>query len=153
MRLRRLAALVLALCLALGLAGCAGETIEVTVWRSGEGSVALPETKRLAPGTGLIPGAVAAFNSTPDEPGLERAAPAGAVILGWRLEGSELKLEVSPEWAELSGFEKTVAECCAALSFCALEGVERVSFYLLGQRLGRSIDEGDIILSAYAEEE
>ena len=143
MRLRRLAALVLALCLALGLAGCAGETIEVTVWRSGEGSVALPETKRLAPGTGLIPGAVAAFNSTPDEPGLERAAP----------EGSELKLEVSPEWAELSGFEKTVAECCAALSFCALEGVERVSFYLLGQRLGRSIDEGDIILSAYAEEE
>ena len=143
MRLRRLAALVLALCLALGLAGCAGETIEVTVWRSGEGSVALPETKRLAPGTGLIPGAVAAFNSTPE----------GADILGWRLEGSELKLEVSPEWAELSGFEKTVAECCAALSFCALEGVERVSFYLLGQRLGRSIDEGDIILSAYAEEE
>ena len=70
MRLRRLAALVLALCLALGLAGCAGETIEVTVWRSGEGSVALPETKRLAPGTGLIPGAVAALNSTPDEPGL-----------------------------------------------------------------------------------
>ncbi len=93
--------------------------------------------------------------STPDEPGppLERAAPEGADILGWRLEGSELKLEVSPEWAELSGFEKTVAECCAALSFCALEGVERVSFYLLGQRLGRSIDEGDIILSAYAEEE
>ena len=87
------------------------------------------------------------------EPGLERAAPEGADILGWRLEGSELKLEVSPEWAELSGFEKTVAECCAALSFCALEGVERVSFYLLGQRLGRSIDEGDIILSAYAEEE
>lgn len=125
----------------------------MTVWRSGEGSVALPETKRLAPGTGLIPGAVAAFNSTPDEPGLERAAPEGADILGWRLEGSELKLEVSPEWAELSGFEKTVAECCAALSFCALEGVERVSFYLLGQRLGFSIDEGDIILSAYAEEE
>lgn len=125
----------------------------MTVWRSGEGSVALPETKRLAPGTGLIPGAVAAFNSTPDEPGLERASPEGADILGWRLEGSELKLEVSPEWAELSGFEKTVAECCAALSFCALEGVERVSFYLLGQRLGRSIDEGDIILSAYAEEE
>lgn len=125
----------------------------MTVWRSGEGSVALPETKRLAPGTGLIPGAVAEFNSTPDEPGLERAAPEGADILGWRLEGSELKLEVSPEWAELSGFEKTVAECCAALSFCALEGVERVSFYLLGQRLGRSIDEGDIILSAYAEEE
>ena len=125
----------------------------MTVWRSGEGSVALPETKRLAPGTGLIPGAVAAFNSTPDEPGLERAAPEGADILGWRLEGSELKLEVSPEWAELSGFEKTVAECCAALSFCALEGVERVSFYLLGQRLGRSIDEGDVILSAYAEEE
>ena len=125
----------------------------MTVWRSGEGSVALPETKRLAPGTGLIPGAVAALNSTPDEPGLERAAPEGADILGWRLEGSELKLEVSPEWAELSGFEKTVAECCAALSFCALEGVERVSFYLLGQRLGRSIDEGDIILSAYAEEE
>ena len=153
MRLRRLAALVLALCLALGRAGCAGETREVTVWRSGAGSVALPETKRLAPGTGLIPGAVAAFNSTPDEPGLERAAPEGADILGWRLEGSELKLEVSPEWAELSGFEKTVAECCAALSFCALEGVERVSFYLLGQRLGRSIDEGDIILSAYAEEE
>ena len=153
MKLRRLAALLLCLGLLAGLAGCAGDAVQISVWRRSEGSVAVPESRRLPAGTELIAGLAAAFNSEPDEPGRTRAAPEGADILGWRLEGVELKLEVSQGWAELEGFERTVAEGCAVLTFCGIEGIERVSFYLLGQRLGPAMDAGDLILAAEMEAE
>lgn len=153
MSMKRPLAAVLLSALLLSLAGCSGDTAKVTVWRRGEDSTVTQETRKLQSGTELIAGAVAAFNSRPEEPGLSRAAPDGAEILGWRLEGSELKLEVSPEWAELSGFDRTLASCCAALTFCGLGSVDRVSFYLLGQRLGPALDKDDILLTSYTEQE
>ena len=111
--------------------------------------MALQETRTLQSGTELISGRIAAFNSRPEEPGLSRAAPEGADILGWRLDGAELKLEVSQGWAELEGYDRTIAECCAVLTFCSVEGIDRVSFCLLGQKLGPAMDEDDVILSAY----
>lgn len=153
MKLRRLAALALCLAVLMGLPGCSGDTVRISVWRGSESGVAAPETRRLQSGTELMTGLVAAFNSEPDEPGLNRAAPEGADILGWRLEGQELKLEVSQAWAELEGFERTVAEGCAVLTFCTVEGVERVSFCLLGQKLGPAMDEGDFIVGAYIQTE
>ena len=96
---------------------------------------------------GSINGAVSAFNAEPEDPGLARAAPGDAKILAWRLEGTELRLEVSPEWAELTGFDRTLADCCAVLTFCALEGVDSVSIYSLGQRLAGPMDGSDIVLA------
>lgn len=153
MRARSLAALALCLSLLLGLGGCAGNVAEISVWRRGESAVAEVETRRLPGGTEMIAGLVSAFNAEPDEPGLHRAAPEGADILGWRQEGTELKLEVSEGWAALEGFERTVADGCAVLTFCAVEGVERVSFYLLGQRLGPALDEEDLLLEVYTQKE
>lgn len=152
MRKRILAALCLGLAL-LCLASCGGGQLRVEVWRRtadaeralSEG-VIQPETRAVQLQAGSINGAVSAFNAEPEDPDLSRAAPEGARIVGWQLEDGQLRLEVTPEWSELEGFDRTLADSCAVLTFCALEGVESVSVYCLGQRLTEPLDEGDIFL-------
>lgn len=147
--------IIAALCLALlTLASCGHAALTVEVWRrtsDAEHSVSegliQSERRSVQAQAGSINGAVSAFNAEPEDPGLARAAPGDAKILAWRLEGTELRLEVSPEWAELAGFDRTLADCCAVLTFCALEGVDSVSIYSLGQRLAGPMDESDIVLA------
>ena len=149
--------IIAALCLALALvtlASCGQAALTVEVWRrtaDAEHSVSegliQSERRSVQAQAGSINGAVSAFNAEPEDPGLARAAPGDAKILAWRLEGTELRLEVSPEWAELIGFDRTLADCCAVLTFCALEGVDSVSIYSLGQRLAGPMDESDIVLA------
>lgn len=149
--------IITALCLALALltlASCGQAALTVEVWRrtaDAEHSVSegliQSERRSVQAQAGSINGAVSAFNAEPEDPGLARAAPGDAKILAWRLEGTELRLEVSPGWAELTGFDRTLADCCAVLTFCALEGVDSVSIYSLGQRLAGPMDESDIVLA------
>ncbi len=149
--------IIAALCLALALvtlASCGQAALTVEVWRrtaDAEHSVSegliQSERRSVQAQAGSINGAVSAFNAEPEDPGLARAAPGDAKILAWRLEGTELRLEVSPERAELTGFDRTLADCCAVLTFCALEGVDSVSIYSLGQRLAGPMDESDIVLA------
>ena len=153
MKRRIIAALCLALAL-LTLASCGHAALTVEVWRrtaDAEHSVRegliQSERRSVQAQAGSINGAVSAFNAEPEDPGLARAAPGDAKILAWRLEGTELRLEVSPEWAELTGFDRTLSDCCAVLTFCALEGVDSVSIYSLGQRLAGPMDESDIVLA------
>ncbi len=153
MKRRIIAALCLALAL-LTLASCGQAALTVEVWRrtaDAEHSVSegliQSERRSVQAQAGSINGAVSAFNAEPEDPGLARAAPGDAKILAWRLEGTELRLEVSPGGAELTGFDRTLADCCAVLTFCALEGVDSVSIYSLGQRLAGPMDESDIVLA------
>ena len=153
MKRRIIAALCLAFAL-LTLASCGHAALTVEVWRrtaDAEHSVSegliQSERRSVQAQAGSINGAVSAFNAEPEDPGLARAAPGDAKILAWRQEGTELRLEVSPEWAELAGFDRTLADCCAVLTFCALEGVDSVSIYSLGQRLAGPMDESDIVLA------
>lgn len=151
MKKRIIAALCLALAL-LTLASCGRATLTVEVWRRASDSersvsegLIQPEKRSVQAQAGSINGAVSAFNAEPENQALRRAAEGDAKILAWRLEGTELRLEVSPEWAELEGFDRTLADCCAVLTFCALEGVDSVSIYSLGQRLAGPMDESDIV--------
>lgn len=153
MKRRIIAALCLALAL-LTLASCGQAALTVEVWRrtaDAEHSVSegliQSERRSVQAQAGSINGAVSAFNAEPEDPGLARAAPGDAKILAWRLEGTELRLEVSPGWAELTGFDRTLTDCCAVLTFCALEGVDSVSIYSLGQRLAGPMDGSDIVLA------
>lgn len=153
MKRRIIAALCLALAL-LTLASCGQAALTVEVWRrtaDAEHSVSegliQSERRSVQAQAGSINGAVSAFNAEPEDPGLARAAPGDAKILAWRLEGTELRLEVSPGWAELTVFDRTLADCCAVLTFCALEGVDSVSIYSLGQRLAGPMDGSDIVLA------
>ena len=144
-RIAAVLCLALALCL---LASCGKGQLRVEVWRRtadperalSEG-VIQPETRTVQLQAGSVNGAVSAFNAEPEDPTLRRAAPGDAKIVGWQLEGTELRLEVSPEWAELEGFERSLADCCAVLTFCALDGVDSVTIYSLGQRLAGPLDE------------
>ena len=153
MKRRIIAALCLALAL-LTLSSCGHAALTVEVWRrtsDAEHSVSegliQSERRSVQAQAGSINGAVSAFNAEPEDPGLARAAPGDAKILAWRLEGTELRLEASPEWAELTGFDRTLADCCAVLTFCALDGVDSVSIYSLGQRLAGPMDESYIVLA------
>lgn len=112
MKRRIIAALCLALAL-LTLASCGQAALTVEVWRrtaDAEHSVSegliQSERRSVQAQAGSINGAVSAFNAEPEDPGLARAAPGDAKILAWRLEGTELRLEVSPGWAELTGFDR-----------------------------------------------
>ena len=152
MKRRIIAALCLALAL-LTLASCGQAALTVEVWRrtaDAEHSVSegliQSERRSVQAQAGSINGAVSAFNAEPEDPTLRRAAPGDAKIVGWQLEGTELRLEVSPEWAELEGFERSLADCCAVLTFCALDGVDSVTIYSLGQRLAGPLDESGIFL-------
>lgn len=125
------ALLAVALC---ALAACGGIT-RVEVWRpvseyylSG-GAAVETESVKVDGSLGEIDAAVAAFNTSPNDNRYTRALPDGIDVLGWALEDGELRLDVSAEYASLSGWRRSIADCCAVLTFCAIEGVDSVSIY------------------------
>ena len=135
-----------AVCLAL-LAGCAmAGTEDVVVYRAvspyylTDGPAIEPEEVAVDTWLGAIEPAVVAFSSDSDEPDLQCALPDGVEITGWELDGSELRIYVSPQYAALTGHNRTVADACIVLTFCAIDGIESVSIYsgdtLLTARLG-----------------
>ena len=88
-------------------------------------------------GLSEIEAAVRAFNSPCIDSELAHPFPDGVEILGWELANASLRLYVPAEYAALTGAERTVADCCAVLTFTAIEGVESVSIW-----------SGDVMLSA-----
>lgn len=143
-----LAACVLLLCLS----GCGGRH-ETEVWRAVspaymDGGPALEsESISVSGSLSELDAAVEAFNSSPSDARLLRALPEGVAVLGWDLQGSELRLEVSPEYASLTGYWRTVADCCAALTFCSVEGVGSVSIWSGETVLTAALDPNDLMLS------
>ena len=132
--MKKLLALLLALVMVFALAACGGTT-RVEVWRplaeyylSGGAAVEV-ESVKVDGSLGVIDAAVAAFNTSPGDNRFTRALPGGVDVLGWTLEGGELRLDVSAEYASLSGWRRSIADSCAVLTFCAIEGVDSVSIY------------------------
>ena len=126
---RRIITLALAAAfLALAACGLAGR--KVTVWRAvsqyylESGSAVQSEPVSVDAGLSDIDAAVTAFNTDTTDAELVRALPDGVSITGWELDGTELCLSVSPEYASVTGYWRTVADCCMVLTFCAIDGVE-----------------------------
>ena len=142
---KRFACLALASTL-LALGACSAAGAEVTVWRAvpsyylESGAAIESETVRADAGLSEIDAAVAAFNS-------ERPLPDGVDITGWELDGTELKLSVSAEYASVTGYRRSIADACMVLTFCAIEGVERVSIYSEGTMLTAAMSAADIVLT------
>ena len=143
-----------ALCLALLLfAGCGAGREKVGVWRAVRtdylaGGRPSLEAEIVYADASLseIDAAVAAFNSPASEVGLARALPEGLDIIGWELAGTELRLYVPAEYASFAGYARAAAESCAALTFCALEVVESVSFYSGETALSEGLRPGHVLL-------
>lgn len=134
--MRRLTVLILLLAALLALAACGAEAQEAEVWRvvrgaylDGGGSAIEAETVDVPAGLGEIAALIAGFNAEAGSPSLRRALPEGALIENWTLASGELRLYVQEGFTELARYERALAEACAALTFCAVEGVESVSLY------------------------
>ena len=56
-------------------------------------------------------------------------------------------LFLSPEYASVTGYWRTVADCCMVLTFCAIDGVESVSVYSAGVMLTAAMTTDDIVLT------
>lgn len=149
---RRIITLALAAAF-LTLAACGLAGRKVTVWRAvsqyylESGSAVQSEPVSVDAGLSDIDAAVTAFNTDTTDAELVRALPDGVSITGWELDGTELCLSVSPEYASVTGYWRTVADCCMVLTFCAIDGVESVSVYSEGVMLTAAMTTDDIVLT------
>ena len=94
-----------------------------------------------------IDAAAEALNTDPGDAELSNPLPEDAEVLGWELAGSELRCSVASGYAALTGRERTTADCCITLTFCAVEGVESVSIYSGGVMLSAAMEPEDFILA------
>ena len=152
--MRRLTVLTLLLAALLSLAACGAEVQEAEVWRvvreaylDGGGSALEAETVDVPAGLGEIAALIAGFNAAGESPSLRRALPEGALIENWTLASGELRLYVQEGFSDLTGYERPLAEACAALTFCAVEGVESVSLFSGDTQLTAALTPGEILLT------
>ena len=151
--MKKCALLLLALAL-LCASGCGQGVGEYPVYRvvdsayrdSGELLRAETLTVRTEGASEIIAALTAALNSPPGGDGLVNPLPEGAEILSYSLEGGLLTVEAGEAYAELEGIEKTLCDCCIALTLCSVEGVEAVAVESLGRTVTGALSADDIML-------
>lgn len=86
------------------------------------------------------------LNSPPKSPELRRALPDDVRILSVRLESEIAIVDLSSEYMTLSSLEKTLVNCCIALTFCSLEDVDSVTICVGLITVCESLSEENIML-------
>lgn len=133
---KRLCALLAALALIVpALTGCGDQEgrVPINIYRvvapyfRTDGELISPETIMAQPGVEPVNAAISAFNAQSADARLRSPLPYGAAVISWELRGRVLYLDVNDAYAELTGLELTLANCCCALTFGALEGVDKVA--------------------------
>lgn len=87
-----------------------------------------------------------ALESPSGNPELSRSMPEQVKIVYWSIIKGELRLELSEEYLELSGMEKTLTDYCVALSLLSAEGVYTVSIYVNGEPVSAGLSGADVLL-------
>lgn len=128
--------IVALLAAALLLPACAdapdGEPSEVLVYHvireeaQGTGELVRPEGVSLE-GLSPLEAATRALNSLPGSAGLRSALPGDVEIVSVLLESGVAYVGISEEYLSLSPFDKTLANCCIALTYCGIDGISSVS--------------------------
>ena len=151
--MKKLVAIAAAMTLLLSLTACSISGKSVTVWRAvspyylESGSAVQSEPVSVNASLSEIEAAVEAFNSDTTDAELIRALPEGVNITGWELNGTVLRLNVSAEYASVTGYWRSIGDACMALTFCAIDGVESVSVYSGDTMLTASMTPEDIVLT------
>ena len=103
-------------------------------------------------GPGNVPGLLEALLAGPPQDSeLVSLIPGGTEAASWSVEGRTACVELSGEYAQLSGIDRTIADYCVTLTLCQLTGVDRVEL-TAGSESGRVLRTGDVIFSGAEEE-
>ena len=138
--MRKVMALLLVLLL---LCACAGERREESIFiyypavdALGEGDDSLGrEVWRQVPSEVNVETLAERMLTPPEDGDLYAIFPSGLRLRGWSVEQRVLTLNFSEPYSALTGIRLTLANCCAALTFAQLPGVDRVSIQVEGQDL------------------
>lgn len=162
--MKRLAAVLAAALAAAFLAGCsasdaAGGTV---LWFAGDTAEWNSTTTAVVPAPyrgevdsvdGLMEALLA---GPPANQEMYSPIPEGTRLLGWQLEDGLLWVDLSDQYARLTGFELTLADYCIALTLSQVEGVERVSITSSGANLSYrqygELERSQVIFSGVEEE-
>lgn len=71
----------------------------------------------------------------PEDPALSSPFPAGTQLLGLRVSGKQALVDLSSQYARLSGVELSLADYCLTLTLTQLEGINAVSVTANGRPL------------------
>ncbi len=155
---RRLAALCCALIMLLG--GCASGSSgraeaqpdrSLTVYRlADDGSSDALTGRELLPypedGGSPVQAAAKAFAAPSQTEGLVRALPAGVRVLDCALANGVVTLTLSEKFLDAKPMDQAAAALCAALTLCALEGVEATDIAVDGRTVFAGLTPADALL-------
>ena len=94
----------------------------------------------------------ALLSGPPQDSGLVSLIPAEIEVAGWSVEGRTVYVELSEDYARLSGIDRTIADYCITLTLSQLSGVDRVELSAGDEGGGRVLRVGDVIFSGAEEE-
>ncbi len=149
--------LVAAVCLlALVFLGCgsqsgqSSETVEIyrvvkSEYQMG-GELLRAETLPKASGVTALDFVLNQLQTVSDSIELGRSMPEGVKIISRSLVGSEMMLELSEEYLELDGIEKTLTDYCIVLSLSSLSEIQTVSIYVGSELVTPGLSSGDVLL-------
>lgn len=142
-------------------AACGADRVEerepLKLWfASGAHGQTLSLEPEIYTGAESVPALLNALLSGPSiDPGLHTLIPEGTQLLVWRLDGDLLLVDLSVQYAGLSGLDLTLADYSIVLTLTQLEQVQRVRITVEGRehRLGNKqvLSRDDVVLSGAEE--
>ena len=94
----------------------------------------------------MVKAASLAIKSNPENPKLVSALPGNVSILSAELINRTVDVCISDAYREISGTEKTLIECCIALTMCSIPGVDFVSIHIVNEPSEMKLSSEDILL-------
>lgn len=141
--MKRMTALLLALLVLAGLAGCGQKERQpqtmiyypVLPSEDYDTPAIRAELWADAPEPLTVDALVERMTLPPSEEGLSPGFPEGVTLRDWWLEDGVLTLNFSEAYNELTGISLTLANYCAVLTCTQIEGVKQVAITVEGERL------------------
>ena len=139
------------LCMGCGVSdGPQGETVDIyRVVEAGNqagGELLRTETLEREDGQSSLEFILSQLQEEPGSPELGRSMPEEVKIISGIIVEREMLLELSEEYLELSGIEKTLTDYCIALSLLELDEIQTVSIYVDGVPITRGLSSSDVLL-------
>lgn len=153
---RRLSFLIALVLLFTALTGCAGgsnTSAGPSLWfvrSDGAGNTALEREHYTGPTE--VGALTEALLAGPASDGLSSPIPKGTVLNAWKLTGSILQLDLSREYAALTGMELTLANYCIALTLTGLDNVDGVRITVNGVTRTGILRREDVLFSGAEED-